>query len=93
MKQPPERLVPHAAGAAVALAGLLTFVLANRRFFGDWGGVGGWYFWGWFPWVLVAFDDTLTIPSRVGRILLATAVVFVAASNILYFRTAIRLYA
>ncbi len=87
-----ERLLPHAAGAAVALVGTVTFVLANRRFFGDWGGVGGWYVWGWAPWMLIAFDDLVSLPRGTERILLASTAVFVVAANILYLHAAVRLY-
>lgn len=84
---------PHLAGAAVAFGGLLTFILANRRFFGDWGGVGGWYAWGWAPWLLIAADDLALFPKRVGGMLLATTAGFVVAANIAWFAKAIRLYA
>lgn len=86
-------LWPHLAGVALALAGVLTFILANRRFFGDWGGVGGWYAWGWAPWLYIAVEDLACVPERAGRILLAATAVFVLAANIVYFNVALRLYA
>jgi hypothetical protein len=84
---------PHAAGAAVALLGCAVFIVGNRRFYGDWGGVGGWYVWGWAPWVLIAFDDLLSVPSKASHVLLSATAAFVAAANADYFLIAFRIYA
>jgi hypothetical protein len=84
---------PHAIGAAAALAGCVVFIIGNRRFYGDWGGVGGWYVWNWAPWLLIAFDDLLFVPFGARRFLLAAASVFVVVANLVYFVTAFRFYA
>ena len=85
-------LWPHAAGAAVAILGCLLFVIGNRRFYGGWGGVGGWYIWGWAPWILLAFDDLAFLPTRARAILLPATAVFVVLANTLYFSRAFSLY-
>jgi len=69
------------------------FIVGNRRFYGGWGGVGGWYVWDWAPWILVAFDDVMTVSEPAGRILIAAAAAFVVVANVVYFDYAIRLYA
>ncbi len=84
--------LPHLAGAAVAVAGIVTFILANRRFFGGWGGVGGWYLWGWTPWLLIAFDDLLRVSRRAWRFLLPATAIFAVVSNVIYLIRAFRLY-
>jgi len=60
----PRRLAAHAAALVVAAAGTAAFVLADRRVFGGWGGVGGWYVWGWTPWLALLADDTLRWHGR-----------------------------
>ncbi len=83
---------PHLLGAAAALAGCVVFIVGHRRYYGDWGGVGGWYVWDWAPWILIAFDDLAMVPEWARRILLPATVVFVAAANLVYLATAMRLY-
>jgi len=59
------RFPAHVVGFAVALAGTFAFVLADRRVFGVWGGVGGWYVWSWMPWLALLASDTI---RRTGRV-------------------------
>lgn len=47
--------LPHLAATAVALVGFAIFAIGQRRVFGVWGAVGGWYVWGWVPWLCLAF--------------------------------------
>jgi len=84
---------PHAIAAAAVLVGSLAFVVGNRRFYGDWGGVGGWYLWDWAPWIFIAFDDLLFVPARARRILLPATAAFVVVANLVYFGIAFRFYA
>lgn len=90
----PDRVAPwpHAIGAAAALAGCVVFIIGNRRFYGDWGGVGGWYLWDWAPWILIALDDLVVVPAGPRRALLPSVAVFVFISNLVYFNTALRFY-
>ena len=77
----PARLAAHAAGLACAAAGFCVFALANRRFYGVWGGVAGWYLWGWSPWLAVAADDLGSIGPRAARPLLVAEAAFVVVAN------------
>ena len=83
---------PHILGAAAAFAGCVVFIVGHRRYYGDWGGVGGWYVWDWAPWILIAVDDLAAVPVWARRILLPATVTFVAAANLVYFVTALRIY-
>ena len=91
-RRPLLRLVPHAAGGIVAMAGFLTFAMANRRFYGVWGGVGGGYVWTWVPWLLVAAPDLGSLPARSLKFLLAATAMFVVVANAVYYTMAFRLY-
>ena len=55
--------------------------------------MGGWYVWDWAPWILIAFDDLAAVPERARRILLPATAAFVAAANLVYLATALRIYA
>jgi hypothetical protein len=85
--------IPHAAGLALAMVGFMVFALANRRFFGVWGGVGGWYVWGWFPWLLTAGFDLLTLRPVPARLLFGATVILVVATSLIYYWTAAGIYA
>jgi len=86
------RVVPHLFGIAIAVGGFVTFAIANRRYFGSWGGVGGWYVWGWFPWLVVAASDLLEIRVSRWRWLSALTLVCVVITNAVYYWIAVRLY-
>jgi hypothetical protein len=88
-----ERLPPHLLALAAAVAGFLVLAVGNRRLFGTWGGLGGWYAWNWLPWLAVASDDLLEhrLP-RARPWLLAALVVFVLVSNAAFAIAAFRLY-
>ena len=53
----------HLATAAACAFGALLFFVSHRRFWGDWGGVGGWYLWSWMPWLTVAASDLFSLRS------------------------------
>jgi hypothetical protein len=76
-----RRVLAHGAAFAAAAAGFTVFALANRRYYGVWGGVGGWYVWGWSPWLAAAANDLASIPSRASTPLLSTEAVFVLVAN------------
>jgi hypothetical protein len=88
----PRWLFAHVAGLGVAACGFTLFAIANRRFFGGWGGVGGWYVWGWYPWLVVAAYDTLLVRRPWSRILVTATILFTAATNIVFYTIAYRLY-
>ncbi len=92
LRPTPRRVAAHLVAAACASLGLLIFVLANHRFFGVWGGVGGWYAWAWFPWLMTAASDLATLESRTGRRFILVLALFVAVANVCFYWTAFRLY-
>lgn len=49
--------VPHLAATLVAVLGIIVFALGHRKVFGVWGAVGGWYAWGWVPWLALAIGE------------------------------------
>jgi hypothetical protein len=87
----PRRLPAHAAGVVVALGGTIAFLLADRRVFGDWGGVGGWYVWSWTPWLALLADDTLRWRGRIRLAILGVGA-YLVAINVSWFSIAGRLY-
>jgi hypothetical protein len=88
----PTRLAAHAAALACAFAGFCVFALANRRLYGVWGGVAGWYLWGWSPWLAVAAEDLGSIAPRAARPLLWLEGAFVLAANVAWLRAHGSLY-
>ncbi len=93
LRPDPAARWPHVIGAAAALIGCVIFIIGNRRFYGDWGGVGGWYLWDWAPWILIALHDLLFVPAGARRVLLPATVAFVVVANLVYFGIAFRFYA
>jgi hypothetical protein len=77
----PRRSLAHAAAFAAAAAGFAVFALANRRYYGDWGGVGGWYLWGWSPWIADAIADLARAPRARAHLLLGCEAALVVVSN------------
>ncbi|HET7452772.1 MAG TPA: hypothetical protein VFL12_08535, partial [Thermoanaerobaculia bacterium] len=88
----PPRLPAHAAGIAVALAGTIAFILTDRRVFGSWAGVGGWYVWGWAPWLAVAAADLFEWRRKDERWPLPAVAGYVLLMNVCWFLAAARLY-
>ncbi len=91
-RRPPRRAAAHAAGFAVAGAGTLAFVLAIRRAFGAWGGVGGWYLWPWVPWLALAGEDLFVFRRPAPGWLAASFALWLAAVNASWFATSLALY-
>ena len=85
-------LAAHAAGFATAVVGVLLFFFASRRFWGAWGGVGGWYLWAWAPWLAIATRDLFEVTPARRTALLALTAGFVAISNVAYVVAALSLY-
>lgn len=85
------RFPAHAAGLVVAIAGTFAFVLADRRVFGAWGGVGGWYVWSWAPWLALLADDTMEWRGN-ARWRVAAVPAYVLLFNVCWFAAAGRLY-
>jgi hypothetical protein len=88
----PHHRAAHAAGAVVAAAGFLAFAVGNRLYYGDWGGVGGWYVWTWLPWLAMAASDLAVMSRRAATGWLAALAVFVVIANALWFSVAWPLY-
>jgi hypothetical protein len=87
-----RRRLAHAAGLFVALVGSVALAFGNRKLFGVWGGLGGWYVWGWAPWLALACDDLLTWRRGSASVLLGATGVFVLLANVLWFYRALSLY-
>jgi len=87
-----RRRLAHASALSVALAGYVAYAVGNRRLFGVWGGTGGWYFWGWTPWLALACEDLLVLRRDAVPLLLGATCVFVLLANVLWFHRALLLY-
>lgn len=87
-----RRPLAHGAAAAACAAGFAVFALANRRLYGVWGGVGGWYLWSWSPWIAEAASDLAIAPRRAARVLLGLEAALVVAANAAWFADAVRFY-
>ena len=87
-----EPLFSHGAGMLTASAGLLVLGWTHRHLFGVWGGLGGWYVWGWYPWVAVAATELLRIRPGARRSLFVASIAFIVVANVLWWRAAVGLY-
>lgn len=88
-------IAPYAGalgGVALAVAGFTGFAIMNRRLFGTWGGLGGWYFWGWLPWIALSASDLLVMRPSFRRAIIFGFLIFLLLTNGIWFREAIRLY-
>lgn len=88
----PHHSAAHGAAALVAAGGFFAFAIGNRLYYGDWGGVGGWYVWTWLPWLAIAASDLLRMERRAATGLLVALAAFVVAANVLWFAVAWPLY-
>jgi hypothetical protein len=88
----PQNVAAHAAAALVAAGGFLAFAVANRLYYGDWGGVGGWYVWTWLPWLAVAATDLARMERRTASWILGALAAFVVVANVLWYSVAWPLY-
>jgi len=88
----PRRALAHGAALATAFAGFAVFAVANRRLYGVWGGVAGWYLWTWSPWLAEAAADLTTMSERAARPLIAAEAALVVAANAAWFADAVRFY-
>jgi hypothetical protein len=77
-----RRAAAHRVGLAVAAAGFIVFAVANRRLYGDWGGVAGWYLWDWSPWLAFAAADLRRVRPDAARPLVAAEALFAAIANV-----------
>ena len=82
----------YLAALAAAAAGLLAFALANRNFFGGWGGVGGWYVWGWAPLLWIAAADLCEIDRQYRGRLFSLLGANVIVLNVAFYLIAWRAY-
>ena len=84
--------VPHMVALLIAVVGTIVFAIGNRKLFGAWGGVGGWYLWGWFPWFAAAFNDSVCMRDKWEGWIRFSAVGLALMANLMWFREAFRLY-
>ena len=82
----------HAVGLAVAAIGTVFIAIGNRRYAGTWGGLCGWYFWGWSPWIATYLYETRN-PADVPYGPLATVgVLVVLLANVSWAMRAVLAY-
>lgn len=89
---PAVRPLANAIGLAAAAAGFLLFAVANRKLWGTWGGLGGWYAWGWSPFLACAAGDLFWLRPKMKGSLLAAAATLVVILNVCWIAAAIGLY-
>jgi hypothetical protein len=92
LRSPMANRGAHLAGGALAAAGFVAFALGQRQIFGVWGGVGGWYLWGWAPWLALLACDLLEVRSARERELTIGALGAVTVLNAAWFEVAVRTY-
>jgi hypothetical protein len=95
LRAPSGWRVAHVVAALSCVLGVLLFVVVNRKHFGVWGGVGGWYLWAWYPWLGVAVGDCFESRKgsrRLRAVLVLATVTWIAAANVLWFTAANGLY-
>ncbi len=90
--RPSSGTIPHIAGLIVAAIGFVAFAVGKRKVFGVWGAVGGWYFWGWAPWVAVLLAQSFNPPPQWRRGLLVAAGLFAILSQILWVAYSVARY-
>jgi hypothetical protein len=86
------RTTAHVAAAVACALGSLLFFVFHRRFWGDWGGVGGWYLWSWLPWLAVAAHDLFVLRPERRRLLLGLTVALSLMATVLYLRAGLHVY-
>lgn len=87
-----RRTTAHVAAAVACALGALLFFVSHRRFWGDWGGVGGWYLWSWFPWLAVAAHDLFVLRPDRRRLLLGLTVALSLTATVVYLQTGVSVY-
>jgi hypothetical protein len=83
---------PNMVALLVAIAATLAWFVSHRLFWGDWGGVGGWYAWGWMPWLAVVVHDFVQIEPPRRRTLIVAGVVLIVIANVAWFAAAHAVY-
>lgn len=92
---PPVRFLSypeHVLACCVAFLGTLFVAVGNRRFAGTWGGLCGWYLWGWAPWIALLFSDSTTTIRVPHTPFVIAAVLLVIASNAVWLSCALAAY-
>jgi hypothetical protein len=84
--------VPYAVALAVAGAAVTVWFVMHRIFWGEWGGVGGWYAWAWSPWLVVAIDEFVHVLPERRRLLFVLGASLLLAANVSWFLAAHRTY-
>ncbi len=91
-RRPMANCAAHLAGGALALAGFVTFALGQRQIFGIWGGVGGWYAWGWAPWLALLASDLCEVRTDRQRELVIGVLLAAAILNSAWIMLAVEAY-
>jgi hypothetical protein len=85
-------LPPFSVGIAVMALSFLAFAIKHRLYFHTWGGVGGWYAWGWFPWILVGINDLFDTRPTLQKVAAILGIVLLIVANVLWTASAHRIY-
>jgi hypothetical protein len=91
-QKPTGSLAPHVTGVVLAIAATSYWFISHRAFWGQWGGVGGWYAWGWYPWVAVLAGDLFSIDRSRRFLIIGGGAILLFIINIAWFVFAHRLY-
>lgn len=87
-----ENSIPHLAAIVTLVTAFVYFAVKHRLYHGVWGGVGGWYAWGWFPYFCLLVTDCVKSRQRTVKPMLCAGLLFLVATNTLWFLQAIDLY-
>ncbi len=87
-----ENWPAHAAGVAVAALGFIVFAVGKHKLFGVWGAVGGWYAWGWAPWLALLAADSVELRAGRGQEAILGALLGATLLNLVWFEVAFRTY-
>lgn len=85
---------PHALALVVAAVGFILFAVGKRQVFGVWGAVGGWYLWGWYPWLCLLAAQLLEIREHelARPVAQMATVAFVVLANVAWWWAAVHVY-
>ena len=92
LRPDPESRLAHLAGASLALLGFIAFAIGKKKVFGVWGAVGGWYAWGWAPWIALGWTDFTRMREERNVETAVAAFTIALVLNVTWFAIAERVY-
>lgn len=85
-------VLPHAVAALIAAVGIVFFAIGHKKVFGVWGAVGGWYAWGWAPWLAFSLADVFELRDDHKLELALALSLAVVALNVAWYAIALSTY-